>query len=188
VTRAKDESPDQRANRLARTREASARYRADPEKGQRHRDAVAAWRKRNSGQSSANKQWESEHREDRREVFRQWHKKNPERYLWQSAKNRAAKKNVPFTIEVEDVFIPEFCPVLGMKLKFNEGYTRSNPDSPSLDRVIPELGYVPGNVQVMSRRANMMKSDASFDELLLFADWVYSKATTLDSQTQGTVR
>jgi hypothetical protein len=33
----------------------------------------------------------------------------------------------------------------------------------------PELGYVPGNVAVISRKANLMKNDASSEELLAFA-------------------
>lgn len=36
---------------------------------------------------------------------------------------------------------------------------------PSLDRVVPSLGYVKGNVRVISFRANRIKSDATADEL-----------------------
>ena len=46
------------------------------------------------------------------------------------------------------------------------------PSSPSLDRIIPELGYVPGNVQVISHQANTMKSNATLKELKAFAAWV----------------
>jgi hypothetical protein len=45
--------------------------------------------------------------------------------------------------------------------------------SSSLDRVDLSKGYIPGNIQVMSSKANKMKNDASPDELLSFADWVY---------------
>jgi hypothetical protein len=41
-----------------------------------------------------------------------------------------------------------------------------------LDRVIPELGYVPGNVAVISLRANTMKQDATAAELRVLADWI----------------
>ena len=37
----------------------------------------------------------------------------------------------------------------------------------SLDCIIPELGYVPGNVAVISRRANTIKNDATIEELEL---------------------
>lgn len=38
-------------------------------------------------------------------------------------------------------------------------------NSPSLDRIRNELGYVRGNVIVISNRANRLKSDASIEEL-----------------------
>jgi hypothetical protein len=87
------------------------------------------------------------------------------------ARHRAKKFNVPCTITREDISIPETCPVLGIPLVWNSGYGR--PNSPSLDRIDPAQGYVPGNVQVISKRANSMKNDGTAQELLAFADWVY---------------
>lgn len=80
-----------------------------------------------------------------------------------SARQRAVKFNVPFNLTVEDILIPEFCPILGVKLQFNTDH------APSLDRIIPELGYTKGNVMVVSTKANLMKNNASKDELLAFA-------------------
>lgn len=80
--------------------------------------------------------------------------------MLRDAKKRARKKNIPFTIDVSHVVIPEFCPVFGMKLVKGAGAA-----SPSLDRIRPELGYVPGNVWVISYRANTIKSDATLQEL-----------------------
>lgn len=68
--------------------------------------------------------------------------------------------------------IPEFCPVLGMKLECNAGTGHAKQNSPSLDKVIPELGYVKGNVQVISYLANVMKHDATPEQMLRFAKWV----------------
>ncbi len=87
--------------------------------------------------------------------------------MWHSARNRAKKQGLPFTIGVEDLKIPKFCPVLGMELK--RGTVKNRNSSPSLDRIIPELGYVPGNVVVVSFRANRIKNDSSIEELLLVA-------------------
>ena len=99
--------------------------------------------------------------------------KNPEKYLHIAAKSRAKRDGVPFDIAVEDIIIPEFCPVLGIRLKSNTKYG-SKKDSPTLDKIIPELGYVKGNIQVISHLANSMKSYATPDELLAFARWVQS--------------
>jgi hypothetical protein len=62
------------------------------------------------------------------------------------------------------------CPVFGTPLR--RGQNQATLDSPELDRIIPALGYVPGNVQWISRRANVMKQSASPKELLQFAEWV----------------
>lgn len=44
-----------------------------------------------------------------------------------------------------------------------------NEDSPSIDKVIPELGYVRGNVWVISNKANRIKNNATLEELKLFS-------------------
>lgn len=80
-----------------------------------------------------------------------------------AARQRAKKAGVPFDLTAEDIAIPDACPVLGIPLEASFG--RSTPQSPSLDRVIPKLGYVKGNVLVVSNRANVIKGDASVEEL-----------------------
>ena len=83
-----------------------------------------------------------------------------------NAKIRAAAKGLPFTIKTSDISVPEVCPVLGVPLTRPDGTTRApGPYSPSLDRIVPELGYVPGNVMVISYRANRIRNDATAEEL-----------------------
>lgn len=79
--------------------------------------------------------------------------------LWNAARFRANKKGIPFSIAISDIVIPRRCPILGIPMIHN---TMS---APSLDRIRPEEGYVPGNIVVMSRRANYLKSDATIKEL-----------------------
>lgn len=83
------------------------------------------------------------------------------------AKNRSEEKNVPFNITKEDIAFVEICPLLNIPLNWEGGPRDKN--TPSLDRVIPELGYVKGNVRIISNLANMMKSYASAQELLTFS-------------------
>jgi hypothetical protein len=46
-----------------------------------------------------------------------------------------------------------------------------NTFSPSLDRIDPSRGYIPGNVQVISNRANLLKRDGTLREIVLLGRW-----------------
>jgi len=88
--------------------------------------------------------------------------------MWKGAQKRAEEKGLPFNIEVSDIVIPKVCPLLEIPLKDCKG--AAGDSSPSLDRLIPHLGYVKGNILVISFRANQIKNCASLDELMLLAD------------------
>lgn len=92
---------------------------------------------------------------------------NRQRYLFLSCRKRAKIENIPFNLEISDIIIPEICPILETKIIHEEG--PDNLYSPSVDKLVPELGYVKGNIKVISRKANMMKLNANFDELRKFA-------------------
>tara|TARA_R110000822_G_scaffold49495_2_gene129700 strand:+ start:3372 stop:3749 length:378 start_codon:yes stop_codon:yes gene_type:complete len=106
------------------------------------------------------------------EYHRGYRERNPEQCLLASARNRARLKDIPFNITVEDIIIPDVCPILGMPLTRNIGHHGGTKSSASIDKIIPELGYVKGNIQVVSLLANNMKSNANHAELLLFATWI----------------
>jgi hypothetical protein len=44
--------------------------------------------------------------------------------------------------------------------------------SPSLDRIVPQKGYTKGNVVFISGYANMIKQDATYEEIMKVAKWV----------------
>ena len=109
-----------------------------------------------------------------------------------SKKSDARKKNIDFTIEPidipevkiretitidrmnrkhkswEGVEYPKVCPVLGIELDWGVS-GKQQPNSPSLDRIDPTKGYIPGNVMIMSTLANKMKSDATPEQLKQFS-------------------
>jgi len=89
--------------------------------------------------------------------------------LWIHAKVRAKKAGVPFNLSVDDVVIPPVCPLLGIALEPNIRGKRKE-SSPSLDRKVPSLGYVRGNVWVVSYRANRIKNDATLLELEMLVE------------------
>lgn len=80
------------------------------------------------------------------------------------AKKRARLHGVRFELDVDDFEIPTKCPVLGVPLSMGNGGIAS-PNSASMDRIIPEWGYIKGNVIVISHRANTIKHNASPSEL-----------------------
>lgn len=85
------------------------------------------------------------------------------------AKKRAQRKGLSFNLSVFDIpNIPERCPLLNIPLSPGDGRMCDN--SPTLDRIVPELGYVPGNVRILSWRANRLRSDATAAELLALAE------------------
>jgi hypothetical protein len=110
------------------------------------------------------KAYRLKNREKIRDSARKSYIKNATRHIWGNLKARAKKQGIPFDLEESDVVAPECCPVLGIKLERSGGLGRLD-SSPSVDRIIPSLGYVKGNVVVISYRANRIKNDATLEEL-----------------------
>ena len=89
------------------------------------------------------------------------------RNMLSRVKYRAAEKGLKFDITHKDLVIPEVCPILKIPLELQLGKGRGlHPNSPSVDRINPKLGYIKGNVRVISARANLLKSDATITELV----------------------
>lgn len=83
-----------------------------------------------------------------------------------AAKFNAQKRNLEFSITIEDVPIPEICPLLGIPLIMGE---QSRWNKPSIDRIDSSKGYIKGNVWVISVLANTMKSIATKEQLITFS-------------------
>lgn len=111
-----------------------------------------------------------------REYSHRYLKANPNWVIFNSAQQRAKKRGLDFNITLEDIVIPEYCPILGIKIQ-NSSASGGAFDSVSLDRINSSKGYVKGNIMVVSRLANMMKSSANNEQLLTFAKWVFENIT-----------
>ena len=63
--------------------------------------------------------------------------------------------------------------------------TKDKQKSPSLDRIIPEKGYVKGNIIVVSLKANTMKNNATIEEIKNLYDFYNNIDTYLDKRKEG---
>lgn len=131
----------------------SERYQSDPE---RFKEETRIWQLNNPEKV---KKYKADYKA-----------RNPLRSLLHAAKKRAAQYNVPYDLVFEDIIVPAECPILGIALQHNKGKVGDN--SPSVDRIIPELGYTKTNIRVISYKANRYKSNLSREQFQRFIDYI----------------
>jgi hypothetical protein len=118
------------------------------------------------------------------------HKSNPRHYILMRIKESAKRRGQVFNLTVDDIVIPERCPILDIPIEpiasggFGSGRgARTNSDNgASVDRLDPNKGYVKGNVWVISNKANRMKQDLSVEMLKLMAERV-NQQIRLENET-----
>ena len=159
--------------------EYSKKYRQD------NKEKIVEYRQDNKEKLAANskkyrqdnKEKLAKYRQDNKEKIveslKKYRQNNKEKLIVRSAKTRANKNNVPFDIDEDYIkkIWPKhnICPIFKIKLERSNLYTGDQ--SPSLDRIIPKLGYVKGNVQIMSHKANRIKNNATFEELIIIGKY-----------------
>lgn len=114
-------------------------------------------------------------------------RKHLNRYL-NNARSRAARDNVPFDLVIEDLIAiaTDECPILHTPFVWGAsglGKGKTRPDSPTLDRILPELGYVKGNVAFLSYRANRIKDNGTMQEHYDIADWIWNHIHAKEKST-----
>lgn len=130
-----------------------------------------------------NKKWQEENRDKMRAYSKKYKSANNPKYLnycelnyekWllSNAKRAEKDRGIPCNLELSDIVIPEKCPYLGIPLTTIRGGGQLDTNA-SIDKIDPTLGYIKGNVQIISRKANRMKNNASIKELLIFAENVF---------------
>ena len=125
--------------------------------------------------------WRQKHNsETSKKKNKKWIEKNPkEHWIIRAvgrAKKRALNNKMPFNITVEYIesIFPDKCPVFGTEFNFL-GNKTSRPESPSLDKIDAGKGYVAGNVAIISMKANVIKQNASSEDIFKVANWVKTK-------------
>lgn len=72
-----------------------------------------------------------------------------------AAKARAKALCLPFNIDYRELKLPESCPCC--KRVLSTIVKKNDPNRPSLDRLIPALGYMKQNVIIICYRCNVLK-------------------------------
>ena len=98
--------------------------------------------------------------------------------MFRDARNRAQERNLPFNVTASYLrsIATNECPVFKTPLDWGHsglGSGKTKPNGPQLDRIIPELGYVIGNVAFISNRANRIKDNGTMQEHYDIADWIW---------------
>ena len=91
------------------------------------------------------------------------------RKLLSKAKQRAKKASLPFDLTLEwlETMVISHCPITLQPIDWlKEEVTNGipGPNSPSIDKNKPELGYVQTNCAIVSFRGNSIKSNGTIDE------------------------
>lgn len=120
------------------------------------REKTRRWRAANPGKCQSTRRRNEQSRAER-------YKQDPAGYLWRTAKYRANQLGVQFDIDQSDVIVPAKCPITGAPI---DVLTSNAATGASIDRVNNSLGYVKGNVRVISRKANRMKGDSTIEDLM----------------------
>lgn len=99
---------------------------------------------------------------------RDW-KYKPAIHMLNNSKQRAKSVGREHTLNIDDIVIPDFCPILSIKLE--TGDRKSHYNAPSIDRIDNNKGYTKENIMIISVRANLLKKDATIDELITIGNF-----------------
>jgi hypothetical protein len=91
---------------------------------------------------------------------------------YRDAKSKAKARSIEFSLTFEEyksIFSTMTCSITGKTLTLKHP---SEELRPTVDRITNELGYVAGNVHLVSERMNRLKSDASENEVAQILNYI----------------
>lgn len=112
--------------------------------------------------------WQRENPDKNKASTYKYLEKHPHKKLLKASKYNAKVRGLEHNIDESDIVIPSHCPYLNIELT-SKVESCNHPTTISLDRIDSSKGYVKGNVQVISRLANLMKSYATKEQLITFS-------------------
>jgi hypothetical protein len=107
--------------------------------------------------------------EKEREKRKENWKYKPALHMLNNSKQRAKSLGREHTLTIDDIMIPDYCPILNIKLEV--GDRKNHDNAPSIDRINNDGGYTKDNIMIMSTRANLLKKNATIDELIMIGNF-----------------
>ena len=139
------------------------KYFTEEERKEANRKQSRERSRKNYKQNRENQEKVEEGRAYNREYYHNVVKKDLVLYLWVKAKGRAKRGGLEFSMGVEDIHIPDICPILEIPLFPSKGNPTAN--SPSLDRIDNSKGYTKSNIRVISYKANRIKGNLTLRQI-----------------------
>ena len=104
--------------------------------------------------------WYSKNKERILELKRNFRLNFPEQVLLYRTRSRAKSMGKDFNLTIDDIKIPTVCPIFETPIVYGDTDLCA-----SIDRIDNSKGYIKGNIQIISNRANRIKNNASLQEL-----------------------
>ena len=132
-----------------------------------------------------------------REYQKQWMKKEnrnrpaiatPRFFTFRVSKLRDKAKNKVINFNIDSKYLSKIwpedgkCPALKIKMKKGQSNGGGSYNSPSIDRIIPDLGYIKGNIHWVSKLANNIMSSATPDQVIQVGTYFKKIAEGVDNE------
>ncbi len=162
--------------RKARHKRAAQKY------AERHPDRIKTqarkWRKNNADYvREKNRKWKVDNPARVKESMIAWREvpKNRIRSIVKSRIADAIRRGIPLDQKAMLALVenpPTHCQISGVLLDYSAGRGRNVGNSPSIDRIDPNRGYVKGNIAVVTHRINTIKSFGTAAEHRIIAEFL----------------
>lgn len=127
--------------------------------------------------SKYKKNYYQNNKEEIKEKVKNYRQRNMPKILLDNARRRATKFNIPFSLVLDDIIIPELCPVLGIPIILGTDLNTRD-SAPSIDRILPHLGYTKDNIEVISYKANTIKNSGCIEDFEKIINYIRKYSDT----------
>jgi hypothetical protein len=161
------------------------RLKNDPAERQKVNDASKKYHQKNKNNPEYIKK-RSDYNKENLTYFnkkqKEYNSKQPFLYAFKRLKLRAKQNNLNFNISVEylEQIWTGTCAIFGTPLCIPYSTKHQDPNKATVDKIIPELGYIIGNICWVSNKANIIKSFGTLEDHQLIVNYI--KKHTIDNK------